>query len=182
MDNWVVAELACTSNSSRKWAVSLMSLIGHPIGDDSMNTQQILDTASQGWYIFIQSLSWFEFTWGSKKACWTSFIILVPETTVDLSAACNTIDHGMLLDQTENHFFKSLASCFFKRTHCVSLNNVISMHSGVKNGAPQGSVLNPLLFSLKMLPLGRIIHSCRIHFNCCAVPGCVVISCPLSLI
>ncbi len=90
---------------------------------------------------------------------------------LDLSAAFNTIDHDILIDQVQNYtgvqgqalrWFRSyLSDCY----HIVYLNEEASQLSPVKYGVPQGSVLGPLLFSLHMLPLGNIIRKYGISFH-----------------
>ena len=91
---------------------------------------------------------------------------------LDLSAAFDTIDHGILSDRLESQFGISglalawLKSYLSERTQCVSYNGTSSIYTAVKYGVPQGSVLGPLLFSLYISPLNQIIRSYGIHFHC----------------
>ena len=92
--------------------------------------------------------------------------------SLDLSAAFDTIDHGILSDRLESQFGISglalawLKSYLSKRTQCVSYNGTSSVFTSVKYGVPQGSVLGPLLFSLYISPLSEIIQSYGIHCHC----------------
>ena len=93
---------------------------------------------------------------------------------LDLSAAFDTIDHLILIDQLENlvglsgqalSWFRSYIS---ERHQSVYTANESSYRSRVRYGIPQGSVLGPLLFSLHMLPLDNIIRNHGINFHCYA--------------
>ncbi len=62
-------------------------------------------------------------------------------------------------------WFRSfLSDCY----NFMYLNEESSQLNPVKYGVPQGSVLGPLLFSIYMLPLGKIIRKYRISFHCYA--------------
>ncbi len=76
---------------------------------------------------------------------------------LDHSAAFDTIDHGILLDSLKKQFGISglalawLKSYLSERTQCLSYNNITSLFSDVKYGVPQGSVLDPLHFSIYLI-------------------------------
>jgi len=85
-----------------------------------------------------------------------------------LSAAFDTIDHNILLNRLENNvgISRIALAWFADRYQFVAVNEEISYRSQVQYGVPQGLVLEPLLFTLYMLPLGDIIRKHGISFHC----------------
>ena len=93
---------------------------------------------------------------------------------LDLTAAFDMVDHHILLhrlhstiglsDSTLNWFTSYLTN----RTEYVSLGEAKSDTLPVSCGVPQGSVLGPPLFTVYMLPLGRVISRHGISFHCYA--------------
>lgn len=90
---------------------------------------------------------------------------------LDLSAAFDTVDHGILLNRlysiigisgTVFNWFKSYLS---DRKFFVSYNECSSRSYKLNCGVPQGSILGPLLFNLYMLPLGDVIRRHGINFH-----------------
>ena len=53
-------------------------------------------------------------------------------------------------------WFKSYLS---GRTHSVKVGSILSQPAVLQYGVPQGSLLNPILFSFYTNPIGSIIHS-----------------------
>ncbi len=85
-----------------------------------------------------------------------------------------TIDHDILIDRLQNYTgiqgqaLRWLRSYLADRYHFVYLNGESSQLSPVNYGVPQGSFLDPLLFSIYMLRLGNIIRKYGISFHCYA--------------
>ena len=73
---------------------------------------------------------------------------------LDLSAAFDTVDHGLLLPRLSTRFgIKGKVLAWFKsyptdRSQFVSINGSNSSHSDLMFGVPQGSVLGPILYLL----------------------------------
>ena len=82
---------------------------------------------------------------------------------LDLSAAFDTIDHGVLLDRLHKTFgISGIVLDWFKsylteRTQFVVIGGIESKKLPLQFGVPQGSVLGPILFTMYTFPLGDII-------------------------
>lgn len=90
---------------------------------------------------------------------------------LDLSAAFDTIDHGILLARLSSSFgitgsaLSLLSSYLTNRTQSVSINGHSSLPSPMQTGVPQGSVLGPLLFTLYTTPLGLMLSATPISYH-----------------
>ena len=84
---------------------------------------------------------------------------------LDLSAAFDTIDMSTLLRRLRCTFGVSgpalswIASYLVGRKQSVRVGEEQSSNTACEYGVPQGSVLGPLLFSLYMSPIARVIGS-----------------------
>jgi len=90
---------------------------------------------------------------------------LVALVLLDLSAAFDTIDHGVLLTRLQERYgIRGRVLCWIRsylssRTWSVSIEDQQSKTRPLGYGVPQGSILGPLLFILYMAPLGDLIRS-----------------------
>ena len=82
---------------------------------------------------------------------------------LDFSAAFDTVDHDILINKLKNQFgitgtaLKWFESFLVERLCCVSVDGILSCVKKVKCGVPQGSVLGPVLFSLYVQEVNKII-------------------------
>ena len=89
---------------------------------------------------------------------------------LDLTAAFDTVDHAILLQQ-----MKSIGICesalawvtsyLSDRTFSIKINDAISRRQQLNCGVPQGSVLGPLLFTIYCIPLTAVFakHHLKYH-------------------
>ena len=89
---------------------------------------------------------------------------------LDLSAAFDTIDHRILLDElhrigVRGDALRWMSSYLTDRTQCVSVDEHLSCEIRLQHGVPQGSVLGPLLFSVYCAGLSGVFvkHDIRYH-------------------
>ena len=87
-----------------------------------------------------------------------------------LTAACDTVDHGILLKQMKSlgiceSALAWIASYLSDRTLAVKIEDSISRRQQLNCGVPQGSVLGPLLFTIYCMPLTVIFarHHLKYH-------------------
>ena len=82
---------------------------------------------------------------------------------LDMSAAFDTLNHAILLKHLETEVglsaitLKWFTSYLSERTQSVTIKNEFSEIVKLTIGVPQGSVLEPLLFLIYMLPIRRIL-------------------------
>lgn len=113
---------------------------------------------------------------------------IVMMSLLDLSAAFDTVHHGMLLDRLISRYgVNGSALTWFKsylRDRCqrVHFNGVQGSSFSLECGVPQGSVLGPLLFSLYTAPVGDIIRACGMKYHMYADDTQVYISLVVLLI
>lgn len=101
----------------------------------------------------------------------TALIRVLKNLLLDLSSVFDTVDHNVLLGRLKNLVGVTgvaldwFSSYLTNRSFSIWLGETLSSHSPLLCGAPQGSILGPLLLTIYMLPLGQIIRRQNIEFH-----------------
>ena len=92
-------------------------------------------------------------------------------TSLDLSAAFDTLDHNILIDRFNFEFgieglaLKWLEAYLLGRKQFVKLGTHTSFTVSIRHGVPQGSVLGPLLFTTYISPIGSILNNSNLTYD-----------------
>ena len=97
------------------------------------------------------------FLWGLNNK--STFLVI----SLDLSAAFDTVDHGILLSILLQIGIIGQALSLIKpylngRTQCVLIDGSYSEDKSIETGVSQGSILGPVLFILYLLPLRSLLN------------------------
>ena len=90
---------------------------------------------------------------------------------LDLSAAFDTIGHKILIDRLkitfgfDNIVLNWFRSCVSDRTQSVKIEDFESTPVPLPFDVPQGSVLEPILYTLYTTPLGSIIRNHNLNYH-----------------
>ena len=85
-----------------------------------------------------------------------------------LQQSFDTVNHDILLSKLNHYWIRGVASDWFKsyisnRTQHTTINNERSEIQTIKYGAPQGSIVGPLLFLTYINDLYWLIKTSKIH-------------------
>ena len=103
---------------------------------------------------------------------------------LDLTAAFDTIDHGILLSRLRHRFGVRGAALDWLRSYLADRKQLIRIESdnssptSVPFGVPQGSVLGPLLFTAYITPLGDLIRKYGLEYHLYADDTQIYVSFP----
>ena len=103
---------------------------------------------------------------------------------LDLTAAFDTIDYGILLSRLRHRFGVTGAALDWLRSYLADRKQVVrierdnSAPTSVPFGVPQGSVLGPLLFTAYITPLGDLIRKYGLEYHLYADDTQIYVSFP----
>lgn len=112
----------------------------------------------------------------SKMCLITAQFKIETDAAVHLHTVCcyYHVSHVILLSQLSTAAFTATVFDWFSSYLSGSQQIVINQkHKSISSGVPQGSVLGPLLFTLKMLLIGQIIKLYGLNFYCYADATCI---------
>ena len=90
---------------------------------------------------------------------------------LDLTAAFDTIEHGILLSRLSHRFGVTGAALDWLRSYLADRKQLVRIGSdnsppmSVPFGVPQGSILGPLLFTAYSTPLGDLIRKYGLEYH-----------------
>ena len=105
-------------------------------------------------------------------------------TLLDLTAAFDCVDHGILLRRLESSFglteraLGSFRSYLADRTSHVIYDSIASHTCPVTCGVPQGSILGPILFTMYIADLERVVADSGLEAHFYADDSQLYLSCP----
>jgi len=91
--------------------------------------------------------------------------------SLDISGAFDAVDHQILIQRLEEEFGITdtcrnwIESYLTGRSATVLIGTATSPTVDVPLGVPQGSVLGPLLYTMYVAPIGRLIHNLGVNYH-----------------
>jgi len=96
---------------------------------------------------------------------------VVALVSLDISAAFNSVTHNVLVQRLEDEFGVTgtcgwwISDYLTGRSFTVRVGQSTSPSRPMMTGVPQGSVLGPLLYTIYVSPIGRLIASHSVEYH-----------------